>query len=128
MKSEQDSTAVGLKRTRALAILSHEAAPLLLGGAVEDDADFFEGDEAAVDHFVETGKNLFDALGGFDDFENDGQILRESQQLVRMIDARAAVAAGDEQEHQDANRGEKLLFGNPSPSPLFFISVHFKRT
>jgi len=39
---------------------------------------------------------------------------------------KAAVAAGDEQEHQDANRGEKLLFGNPSP--LFFISVHFKGT
>jgi hypothetical protein len=75
----------------------HEAAPLLLGRAVEDDADFFDGDEAAVNHFVEAGKNLFDALGGLDDFENDGQILREAKKLVGVVDAGAAIAAGDEQ-------------------------------
>ena len=51
---------------------------LLFGGAVEDDADFFEGDEAAVDHFVEARKNFLDALGRFDDFENDGEILRQA--------------------------------------------------
>src|SRR6266581_9116890 len=65
---------------------------LLFGGAVEDDADFFEGDEAAIDHFVEAGKNFFDALSGFDDFEDDGKILGEAEELVGVIDAGAAVA------------------------------------
>src|SRR6266852_4867482 len=53
MKSEGDSTAAGLKAgaSASNSILLHEAAPLFLGGAVEDDADLFEGDEAAVNHF-----------------------------------------------------------------------------
>jgi hypothetical protein len=34
---------------------------LFCDGAVEDDADFFEGDEATFDHFVEAG--LLDVCG-----------------------------------------------------------------
>ena len=79
---------------------------LFLRGAIEDDADFFEGDEAAVHHFIEAGKDLLDALGGFDDLENDGQVLRETKNLVRVIDARAAVA-GD--AAQDRCAGEAFL-------------------
>ena len=70
------------------------AAPqlaLFLGRAVEDDADFFEGDEAAIHHFVEAGKDFFDALGGLDDLENDGQVLRETKDFVGVIDARPAI-------------------------------------
>src|SRR5262249_10453593 len=52
---------------------------LLLCGAVENDADFLEGDEAAIHHLIEAGKDLFNALGGFDDFENDGQVLGEAK-------------------------------------------------
>src|SRR6266852_1051463 len=66
---------------------------LVFSGAVEDDADFFEGDEAAVDPFVEARENFFDALGRFDDFEDDGKILRQAQKFIRVIDAGAAVAA-----------------------------------
>src|SRR5216683_1268161 len=76
---------------------------LLFGGAVEDDADFFEGDEAAVDHFVEAGKNFFDAFGGLDDFEDDGEILGEAQNFVGVIDAGAAVASHAAQ-HGDAGK------------------------
>src|SRR5712692_1427331 len=95
MKSEGDSTAAGLKAgaSASNSILLHEAAPLFLGGAVEDDADLFEGDEAAVNHFVEAGKNLLDPLSGLDDFENDGQILRETKKLIGVVDAGAAIAA-----------------------------------
>jgi len=64
-----------------------------LCGAIENDANFFQRDEAAVDHFVEARENFFDALGGLDDFENDGQILGEAEQFIRVIDAGAAVAA-----------------------------------
>ena len=46
---------------------------LFLGRAVEDDADFFEGDEAAFDHFVEAREDFFDALLRFDDLEDDGR-------------------------------------------------------
>ena len=44
---------------------------LFFGGAVENDADFFEGDEAAIDHFVEAGKDGVDALLNLD-FMDDG--------------------------------------------------------
>src|SRR6266446_1209833 len=71
---------------------------LFLCGAVEDDANFFEGDEAAVNHLVEAWENFFDALVGLDDFENDGKILREAEKLVRVIDAGTAVAA-DASQH-----------------------------
>src|SRR5215470_8944278 len=66
---------------------------LLFRGAVEDDANFFEGDEAAADHFVETRKNGFDFFCSLDDFDDDGQILRETEDFVGVIRACAAVAA-----------------------------------
>ncbi len=44
---------------------------LFLGGAVKDNADFFEGDEAAADHFIEAGKNLLNSFVGFDDLEDE---------------------------------------------------------
>ena len=99
MKSEGDSTAAGLKAgaSASNSILLHEAAPLFLGGAVEDDADLFEGDEAAVDHLVEAGKNLFDALDGLDDFENDRKILREAKKFIGVVDAGAPIAANSSQ-------------------------------
>jgi len=54
---------------------------------------FSSCDEAAVDHLVKAGENFFDALSGLDDFEDDGQILREAEKLVSVIDAGAAIAA-----------------------------------
>ena len=50
--------------------------------AVEDHADFFHGDQAAADHFVEAGKHGFDVLLRFNDFDHDGEVLREAQDLV----------------------------------------------
>src|SRR2546430_14428004 len=67
--------------------LRRHAPNLFLGRAVEDDADFFESDEAAFHHFVQVGENSFDALDGFDDFKNDGEVLRQAQQLVGVIAA-----------------------------------------
>ena len=58
-----------------------EKAPLFFGRVVEDDTNLFKSDEAAVDHFVEAGKDFFDALGGLDDFKDDREILREAKQL-----------------------------------------------
>jgi hypothetical protein len=51
---------------------------LLFRSAVQNYADFFEGDQAAFDHFVELRQDLVDALLRFDDFENHGQILRQA--------------------------------------------------
>src|SRR5260370_14375564 len=65
---------------------------LFLGGAVEDDADFFERDEAAVDHFVEAGKNFFDALPGIDDIEDDVDTFVEAGEVFFLVHARARVA------------------------------------
>src|SRR6266850_2105369 len=64
-----------------------QCASLFLGGAVEDYANFFERDEATFHHFVEAGESLFDALGGFDDLEDDGQVLGQAEDLVGVIDA-----------------------------------------
>ncbi len=50
------------------AMLLQKVRSLFLRGAIEDDANLFKGDEAAVDHLVEAGENFFDALGGLDDF------------------------------------------------------------
>src|ERR1700722_12848274 len=66
--------------------------------AVEDYADFFQGDQAAADHLVELGQDLFDALAGFDDFNDDGEILREPKHFVGVaapVAAQAADAAQD---------------------------------
>ena len=65
-----------------------QQARLLFGGAVEDDANFFQGDEATVDHFVKFGKDLVDAFLVFDDFENDREVLRKAQEFVGVVDAR----------------------------------------
>src|SRR5207253_1601536 len=43
-------------------------------------------------HFVQPGKELFNALGGLDDLENDGQILGKAKDFVGVVDARATVA------------------------------------
>src|SRR6266446_4470551 len=59
-----------------------------LGGTVEDDAHFFKCDQSAFHHFIQLRKNLFDALRGFDNFHNDWQILREAENLVRVVNAR----------------------------------------
>ena len=66
---------------------------LFPGGAVQDYADLFERDQAAIDHFVEARENFLDALDRLDDFEDDGEVLREAQKFVGVIDARSAVTA-----------------------------------
>src|SRR6267378_5854637 len=76
-------------------------ARLFFGRAIEDYADLFEGDEAAVNHFVEAGENLLYTLGGLDDFEDDRQILREAKKFIRVVDAGASVAA-DAAQHRRA--------------------------
>src|SRR5712664_2913475 len=78
-------------------------ASLFVGGAVENYSHFFERNEAAFDHFVEAGENFFDALGGFDDLEHDGQVLGQAENFVRVIDARSAVASHAAQ-HGDAGK------------------------
>src|SRR5262245_42084736 len=70
---------------------------LLLGGSVQDDAYFFERDEPAFHHFVEARKDLLDALGGFDDFDDHGNILREAENFVGVIDAGRTKAADSAQ-------------------------------
>src|SRR5712664_2509245 len=76
---------------------------LFLGGAVENDSHFFEGDEAAFDHFVEAGKNILDTLGRFDNLEDDGQVLGQAENLVGVVDARSAVAS-HAAKHGDAGK------------------------
>src|SRR6267143_2688256 len=78
-------------------------ARLFLGGAIENYPHFLERDEAAFDHFVEAGKNFFDALDGFDDLEDDGQVLGQAESLVGVIDARPAVA-GHAAQHGDTGK------------------------
>ena len=56
--------------------------------AVEDDADFFERYQAAANHLVELGQDLFDAFRVFHNFDNNGQVLRQPENLVRMVAAR----------------------------------------
>src|SRR5437588_10230466 len=80
--AENGAVAPGLFGRGILHVWDAKVVRLFLGGTVEDDANLFQGDEAAVDHFVETGKNLFDALGRLNDFEDDRQILGEAQKLV----------------------------------------------
>ena len=76
--AENGAVEPGLFGRGILHVWDAKVVRLFLGGTVEDDANFFQRDEPPVDHFVETGKNLFDALGGLDDFEDDGEILREA--------------------------------------------------
>src|SRR5262245_49451501 len=70
---------------------------LLLGGSVQDDAYFFERDEPAFHHLVEARKDLLDTLGGFDDFDDHGKILRQSEDFVGVIDAGGTKAADSAQ-------------------------------
>src|SRR5438876_2532826 len=76
--AENGAVEPGLFGRGILHVWDAKVVRLFLGGTVEDDANFFQSDESPVNHFVETGKNLFDALGGLDDFEDDGEILREA--------------------------------------------------
>lgn len=46
---------------------------------VEDDSNLFQSDQPAVHHFIQSWQNLFDSLGIFHDFYDDGEILREAQ-------------------------------------------------
>src|SRR5205807_6292009 len=84
------------RRSRRFALRARRrwiAIPRLsFSGAVQDDADFLQGDEATIHHFVQPGKELFNALGGLDDLENDGQILGKAKDFVGVVDARATVA------------------------------------
>jgi len=66
----------GLFGLGILHVWDDKVVRLFLGRPVKDDANFFQRDEAAVDHLVKAGKNFFDALGGLDDFEDNRQILR----------------------------------------------------
>src|SRR5438034_3761841 len=70
----------GLFGLGILHVWDDKVVRLFLGRPVKDDANFFQRDEAAVDHLVKAGKNFFDALGGLDDFEDDRQILRRSEE------------------------------------------------
>src|SRR5271156_1594682 len=79
---------------------------LFLGDAVEDYANFFQGDQSALDHFVETGENGVDAFLRFDDLDNNGQVLREAKNLVGVVDARAAKTG---YAAQDGRAGEAFL-------------------
>jgi len=48
------------------------AAWLFAVGAVEDDADLFQRDEAATDHFIQAWKDALDAFGVFNHFDDNG--------------------------------------------------------
>jgi hypothetical protein len=48
---------------------------LFLCGAIKNHAHFFQCDQSALDHFVQTRKNLLDAFRGFDHFHDNRQIL-----------------------------------------------------
>src|SRR5439155_14736 len=84
------------RRSRRFALRARRrwiAIPRLsFSGAVQDDADFLQGDEATIHHFVQPGKELFNALGGLDDLENGEQLLRTAKDVAGGVDARATVA------------------------------------
>src|SRR5262249_53852598 len=71
----------------------NDTGNLRFRGAVENDANFFESEETATDHLVEPRKNRFDFFRGFDDFDDDRQILRKAKDFVGVVGACAAVAA-----------------------------------
>src|SRR5579859_6316103 len=60
---------------------------LFLGGPVENHANFFQRDQTAFHHFVQTRKNLLDPFGRFDYFDDDGKVLRQAKNFVGMVDA-----------------------------------------
>lgn len=51
---------------------------LFLGGTIQDYTHFFEGDQSAFHHLIQTRKNCLDPLRRFDHFDNDRQILRHA--------------------------------------------------
>jgi fluoride ion exporter CrcB/FEX len=61
---------------------------LFLRGAVEDNANFFQGDQPTANHFVEAGENLLNTFGGLDDLKDD------MNRMVISPDWRAAIAVG----------------------------------
>src|SRR6266566_9441364 len=96
----------------------------LLSGAVENHAHFFECDQATVNHFVEARKDLLDTFGGLDDLQDDGQILREAENFVRVVDAGPAVA-GHAAENGDA--GKALFAQNFNNGFVERLAVPFVR-
>jgi hypothetical protein len=52
-----------------------------------------KGNEAAVDHFVESGKNSLDAFSVFNHLDNDWEVLGKPEDLVSVIAGGRSVAA-----------------------------------
>jgi len=72
-------------------------------GAVVDDADFFEGNEAAFHHFIEDGKESVEFFFGVHDFDHERKVHGEAKDLGGME------AAGFTEAHgtaQDCRAGE----------------------
>src|SRR3954451_3700772 len=87
---------------RSLGAISGCAAPspqrsaltgtlLLLRRAIEDHSDLFQRDQAPFDHLIEARQQLFDAFGVLDYFDDDWEILGQSEDFVGVIDAGAAI-------------------------------------
>src|SRR6266571_2827732 len=96
----------------------------LLSGAVENHAHFFECDQATVNHFVEARKDLLDMFGRLDDLQDNGQILREAENFVRVVDAGPAVARDSA---QDGYTGEALLAQDLNNGFVERLAVPFVR-
>src|SRR5882724_5948438 len=62
-----------------------------LRGAIQDYSYFFERDQPTFHHLVESWQDFLDAFRELDDLKDDRQILRQSKNLVGVIDARSAV-------------------------------------
>src|SRR5579871_238888 len=66
---------------------------LFFCGAIENDADFFERHESAADHLVQPRQNCFNLFRRFNHFHHDRQVLRQTENFIRVVSACAAVAA-----------------------------------
>ena len=75
----------------------------LLRGAVENHADFLERDEPSFNHFIQSGKDLFNPLGILDRLNHDRQVLRKAQN-VRSVVKTPPTAAGAITAHSAQNR------------------------
>jgi len=75
-------------------------------GAVLDDAHFLQGDQAFLDHLVNVRKQFVDFLAGVHNFNDNGEVFREAQDLGGM---QAAVGTKAHQSAQHGSAGEVEL-------------------
>src|SRR5579859_1049806 len=59
----------------------------LFGGPMKDDANFFQSDQAAAQHFIQLGKNLLNPFGILDHLDNDGQVFGKAENRGGMVRA-----------------------------------------